>query len=129
VHSDAVDTHYREGVELIRAGAFFEAHEELEIAWRAAARDERDFFPGLVHVAVAWYQAERSRPIACTRQLDKAARRLAPYAPSHRGLDVDALLTSVRDARARAASGDFGFPPPALPPRVRRRDRWSGADG
>src|SRR5438477_13082527 len=39
------------GLELMRRGEFFEAHEELELAWRAAPVEERDFFQGLVHVA------------------------------------------------------------------------------
>ena len=86
------------GVELIRRGEYFAAHEELELAWRAAPRDERDFFQGLVHVAVAWYQAGRGRQIGTERQLAKAIRRLTPYAPSHRGLDLAALLAQLESA-------------------------------
>jgi predicted metal-dependent hydrolase len=44
---------FKRGIAAINAGRFFEAHEELEEAWRAAAAEERDFFQGLVHVAVA----------------------------------------------------------------------------
>jgi len=51
-----------------------------------------------VHVAVAWYQAGRGRRIGTERQLAKAIRRLTPYAPRHRGLDLDALLTQLEDA-------------------------------
>ena len=87
------------GIELLRAGEYFAAHEALEDAWRAAAADERDFLQGLVHVAVAWYQAGRGRRIGCERQLEKAARRLAPYVPEHRGVDVAALLAQVEAAR------------------------------
>ena len=87
------------GIELLRAGEYFAAHEALEDAWRAAAVEERDFCQGLVHVAVAWYQAGRGRRIGCERQLEKAARRLAPYAPEHRGVDVAALLAQVEAAR------------------------------
>ncbi len=71
----------------------------LEDVWRAAEPAERDFYQGLVHVAVAWYQAGRGNPVGCERQLEKAARRLGPYAPDHRGLDVTALLGSVESAR------------------------------
>jgi uncharacterized protein len=88
------------GLELLRAGAWFEAHEELELAWRAAPAEERDFCQGLVHVAVAWYQAGRGRQVGCERQLEKAARRLGPYAPEHRGVDVASVLAQVEDARA-----------------------------
>ena len=85
-------------MELIRGGEYFAAHEELEVAWRAAPQDERDCFQGLVHVAVAWYQAGRGRRIGTERQLAKAIRRLAPYAPAHRGLDLDALLSQLEGA-------------------------------
>jgi predicted metal-dependent hydrolase len=95
------DPRLARGLELIRRGEFFAAHEVLEDAWRAAEESERDFFQGLVHVAVAWYQAGRENRVGCERQLEKAARRLGPYAPAHCGLDVAALLTSVEAARGR----------------------------
>ena len=90
---------FAKGLVLLRAGEYFAAHESLEDAWRSAAPEERDFFQGLVHVAVAWYQAGRGRRIGCERQLEKAARRLAPYAPAHRGVDVEGLLRQLEAAR------------------------------
>jgi uncharacterized protein len=96
--TEKFESEYLAGIELIRRGEYFAAHEELELAWRAAPQDERDFFQGLVHVAVAWYQAGRGRKIGTERQLAKAIRRLTPYAPAHRGLDLDALLVQLRSA-------------------------------
>jgi predicted metal-dependent hydrolase len=90
-----VHDEYKHGLELARRGAWFEAHEAFELAWRAAPADERDFFQGLVHVVVSAYQAGRGKPVAAERQRVKALRRLAPYAPAHRGLDVAALLTAL----------------------------------
>ena len=84
----------------------------LEDVWRAADEPERDFYQGLVHVAVAWYQAGRGNEVGCERQLEKAARRLGPYAPTHRGLDVTALLVCIEDARGRFPD----LPPPVLGP-------------
>jgi uncharacterized protein len=74
--------------------------------WRAADPEERDFFQGLVHVAVAWYQAGRENRVGCERQLEKAARRLRPYAPAHRGLDVAALVEQVESE---------SYPPAGVP--------------
>jgi predicted metal-dependent hydrolase len=102
------------GLELIRARSFFEAHEELELAWRAAPDQERDFYQGLVHVAVGWYQAGRANRYGCERQLEKAARRLAAYAPAHHGVDVAAVLVQVGDARATVAAGSLALEPPRL---------------
>lgn len=101
----------RAGVELIRAGEYFAAHEELEDAWRAAPPEERDFFQGLVHVAVAWYQAGRGRRIGTERQLDKAIRRLEPFAPAHRGVQLDPLLAQLRELRSQ---GSLDLPDPNL---------------
>ena len=105
---------YKAGLEHIRAGRFFEAHEELEIVWRAAPPEERDFYQGLVHVAVAWYQAGRGRPVATARQLEKAARRLGPYVPEHGGVDVAAVLAQVEGARALVADGSLELDPPIV---------------
>ena len=88
---------YNLGISHLRAGRFFEAHEELELAWRAAAPEERDFYQGLVHVAVAWYQAGRGKPVATERQLAKALRRLEAFEPEHRGVDVAALRRQLAE--------------------------------
>jgi predicted metal-dependent hydrolase len=99
---------------LIRAGEFFAAHEELEDAWRAAEPAERDFLQGLVHVAVAWYQAGRGKRIGCERQLEKAWRRLARYGPEHRGVDIAALLLQLEAAAEVVEAGSLELPPPVL---------------
>jgi predicted metal-dependent hydrolase len=105
---------FSRGLQLIREGEYFAAHEELEDAWRAADEPERDFLQGLVHVAVAWYQAGRGRRIGCERQLAKATRRLGPYAPEHRGVDLAGLLLQLDSAAATVASGSLELAPPRL---------------
>jgi predicted metal-dependent hydrolase len=97
------------GLELIRQGAYFEAHEELEDEWREAPPEERDFLQGLVHVAVAWLHAGRGNRPGCERQLAKAERRLSPYAPRHRGVDVANVLAQVAAAEALVARDDLAL--------------------
>lgn len=93
------------GLELLRGGEWFAAHEALEEEWREAPERERDFLQGLVHVAVAWHHAAQVNANGAARQLEKAARRLAPYAPAHRGVDVARVLGQVEAASARVATG------------------------
>jgi predicted metal-dependent hydrolase len=102
------------GLELIRAGKYFEAHEELEDEWHGAPESERDFLQGLVHVAVAWHHAGLANRPGCERQLDKAAMRLKQYRPHHRGVDVSTLLTDVRNAQWIVESGSLSLPKPRL---------------
>jgi predicted metal-dependent hydrolase len=102
------------GLGLIRRGEYFAAHEVLEDVWRASDPHERDFYQGLVHVAVAWYQAGRGNRVGCERQLEKAARRLGPFAPEHRGVDVAATLARVEEAERVVAGGSLDLPPPRV---------------
>jgi uncharacterized protein len=109
--TEKFESAFESGVELIRAGEYFAAHEELEAAWRAAPAEERDFFQGLVHVAVAWYQAGRGRKIGTERQLAKAVRRLEPFAPAHRGIDLAPLLEQLKQLQEQ---GSLELPPPLV---------------
>ena len=92
---NTVGAEYKRGLALARRGEWFEAHEAFELAWRAAAHDEREFFQGLVHAVVFAYQTRRGRPVGAERQRAKAIRRLTPYAPAHRGLDLERLLAAL----------------------------------
>jgi len=64
-----------------------------------------------VHVAVAWYQAGRGRRIGTERQLEKAIRRLRPFAPSHRGVELAPLIHQLEQLRA---GGSLDLPAPDL---------------
>ena len=94
-----------EGIGLMRDGRWFDAHEALEDEWRDAPEPERDFLQGLVHVTVAWHHASRGNAPGASRQLEKAARRLGPYTPAHRGVDVSSVLGQVEAASARVSEG------------------------
>jgi predicted metal-dependent hydrolase len=92
-------------LELVREGCGFEAHELLEDLWRAAQPAERDLYQGLVHVAVATYQESRGNEVGRTRQLEKAVRRLTPYAPSYEGIPIASLLDWCRAGLAADRCG------------------------
>jgi len=92
---NTVCAEYKRGLGLARRGAWFDAHEAFELAWRAAPPEERDFYQGLVHAVVFAYQTGRGRTIGATRQRAKAIRRLSAFTPAHRGLDVERLLGAL----------------------------------
>ena len=89
------------GLDLARAGEYFAAHEALEDAWRAAEPAEKDFFQGLVHVVVAWYQAGRGNEVGCRASWRRPRGGSGLSRPSHRGVDVAALLRQVEAAQAK----------------------------
>ena len=67
-----------------------------------------------MHVAVAWYQAERGNHVGCERQLGKATRRLGPYAPRYRDVDVASVLEQLRAAQVVVAVGSLELGPPRV---------------
>ncbi len=71
------DPRVLEGIALIRAREWFEAHEALELAWRDAAPPYKHWLQGLLHGAVALEHLRRGNPRGAWGQWDKARKRLA----------------------------------------------------
>lgn len=67
-----------------------------------------------MHFTVAWYQAGRGNRVGCERQLEKAARRLGPYTPEHRGVDIASILAQVDEAAHIVANGSLELPQPRV---------------
>jgi hypothetical protein len=53
--------------------------------------------------------------VGCERQLEKAGRRLGPYSPEHRGVDLSSLLKQVMAAQRVVEDGSLELPPLELP--------------
>jgi predicted metal-dependent hydrolase len=88
---------YREFWRLWAAGEYFDCHETLEVLWRRAEGERKLFYHGLIHCAVALYQAQRGNAIGALRQCVRAEVKLARYAPEYSGLDISALLQFVEN--------------------------------
>lgn len=104
------DELYREFVRLFDGGKYFEAHEVLEEAWRAAEGGDKLFYQGLIQVAVALHHHSRQNASGARTALAAAADKLRKFPGSHRGLDLKKLL---EDAQARI---DKNAPAPLLRP-------------
>lgn len=96
----------RHGVRLFDEARYFEAHDAWEDVWRPMRSDERDFFRGLINLAVAMKKGAEGNPAGSARLVARSSGLLAAYEPSHRGLDVRRLRA---DMAARAE--DEGRPP------------------
>lgn len=111
----------RHGGRLFNAGKFYEAHEAWEDVWRPMKGAERDFFRGLIQLAVAMKKAREGNPAGVLRLIDRASDLLAPFEPAHRGIDVASLRRTMAALRAEAAAWDAGeatglrTEPPRLP--------------
>jgi predicted metal-dependent hydrolase len=105
---------YLRGIELYRAGEFFECHEVLEELWTPARGPHRLYLQALIHFAVAFYHQQRSNPLGAQRQLRKALRKLESYLPWYEGLDTATLHSEGQACLRRILAGEKPDPPRML---------------
>ncbi len=108
----------REGTRLFNAGAFFEAHEVLEKAWRQMARGSRRrrLFQALIHLAAAAIHHRDQRPRPARLQYGRAIDKLDDLPSPYHGMAVK-RLREVALREWRNLEGGEPTPPPVA--------RWS----
>lgn len=111
---DTVEQALAVGVWLWNQERFFEAHEALEDVWHAAPGPDRDFWQGVIQVAVGCVHHQRGNAAGVAAILDKARRRLARYPDVHHGVDVEQLITFadgvISVMRQSGATVEIGYP-------------------
>jgi uncharacterized protein len=94
------------GIEHFNAGRFFEAHETWEFGWHPASEPERDFWQGLIQIAVGYTHFGRGNAHGAETLLARGAARLALYDDGHMGLPVRQIAEAAeKDAEAVRREG------------------------
>jgi uncharacterized protein len=81
----------RKGVELFNSGHYFDAHEELEEAWREETGSIRELYQGILQVAVAYYHIRNQNWIGAHKVLLRSRRWLARFPNVCQGVQVEQL--------------------------------------
>lgn len=102
------------GVALWNDERYFEAHECLEHVWHASPEVDRDFWQGVIQVAVAGVHLQRGNHAGAVALFTRAAERLAGYPDVHRGVDAEQLRVACEGAVAALEDAgtviEVGFP-------------------
>ncbi len=88
-----------QGVELHRAGKYFEAHEALEKAWLEAPEVEGTLYRALLQVSVAYLHASRGNHRGASKMMLRVRQWLDPLPDACRGMDVARLRAQVEAFR------------------------------
>lgn len=83
------------GIELFNQGKFFDAHEVLEDVWRTAPAAQKQFFQGLVQVAVAFHHYSAGNRVGMKSVLERAMRNLSAGKESFSGIRLQPLLETL----------------------------------
>jgi len=109
---------FREGVAQFNAGSFFECHDTLEDLWSGVRGPSRDFFQGLIQVAVAFHHLAGGNPAGAESLLGRALKRLEGYPERYFGFDLAAHRRELGGWLERIQAGTAATPPDD-PPRWR----------
>lgn len=110
---------FEKGVAEFNAGFFFESHDTLEELWAGVRGPSRDFFQGLIQVAVGFYHLGNDNRVGAERLFGRALGRLEPYPDLYGGFDVEGLRGVVewwRRALRTGAEEDLRRRLPTLSP-------------
>ncbi|MCL4270946.1 MAG: DUF309 domain-containing protein [Anaerolineales bacterium] len=77
-----------EGLRLFNAGEFFEAHEELETAWREETDEIRDLYRGILQVAVTYLHITRGNYDGAVKVYGRSLKWTRDWGDVCRGINV-----------------------------------------
>jgi hypothetical protein len=90
---------YEKGVGEFNARLFFECHDTLEELWAGVRGPSRDFFQGLIQVAVGFHHLGNRNRVGARRLLGRAMKRLEGYPDRYAGLELGELRAAVAEWR------------------------------
>jgi predicted metal-dependent hydrolase len=106
---------FRRGVAEFNDGLFFECHDTLEELWTGLRGPSRDFFQGLIQVAVAFHHLSNLNAGGASSMMERALGRFRAYPGRYFGFDLDAQRAELRAWRERLASAGWEQAPADRP--------------
>jgi predicted metal-dependent hydrolase len=91
------DASLKVGVDQFNQGEYYACHDTLEAIWMEATVSEKPFFQGILQLAVALYHLGNHNWRGAAILLGEGIRRLEPFEPNYRQVDVTALLDCADD--------------------------------
>ena len=88
------------GMELFNQGRYFEAHEALELAWRAETGPVRDLYRGILQVGVVYLHITQYNYPGAIKVYQRCRKWLLPWPESCRGVDVGRLRQNLETVMA-----------------------------
>ena len=89
---------------LFNQGRYFEAHEELELAWKQEPDDVRRLYQGILEAGVTYLHIRRGNYRGALKVYERSMRWLRPWPNTCRGIEVGRLRLDLDAAVAQVRS-------------------------
>ena len=93
------------GLQCLNQGAFYEAHEYFEDAWRQTSDGSREFFRALLHVSGGFFRLEQGRAAAAHKFFNRALHWLQNFPIGYLGFDVLTIKRFVENLLMKINDG------------------------
>jgi uncharacterized protein len=80
-------------IEYFNKEKYMSAQTTLDEIWLDEKGSDKDFYGGLIQVAVAMYHLTNENPKGAKKVYEKARSMLSPYGSNHHGVNLGKLLT------------------------------------
>ena len=90
----------RRGILLINKGEYFEAHEELEAAWKEETGRIRELYQGILQAAVTYLHITRGNYPGAVKVYKRSMKWLKDWPETCRGVEVGRLRRDMEAALA-----------------------------
>jgi hypothetical protein len=97
---------YLIGVQLFNRGDWFESHEAWEDVWNETAGREKDFYQGLIQLAVGLCHYFNGNVRGAQKLYDRSLSYLEPFRPRWQGLDLERLFEASAECFAPVIGAD-----------------------
>ncbi len=98
----------RDGLKLFNERKYFEAHEALELAWKAEGGKVRELYQGILEAGVTYLHIARGNYPGAVKVYGRSMRWLRQFPETCRGVNVEQLrndLTAAIDEVQRLGAG------------------------
>jgi len=82
-----------QGIEQFNREEFYDCHDTLEAIWMDAIATEKNFYQGILQIAVACYHLGNYNWRGAVTLLGEGVRRLSYFQPSHSDIDISSLVS------------------------------------
>jgi predicted metal-dependent hydrolase len=82
-----------QGIEQFNQEEFYDCHDTLEAIWMDAIATEKNFYQGILQIAVACYHLGNYNWRGAVTLLGEGVRRLSSFQPSYADIDVSGLVS------------------------------------
>lgn len=84
-----VTDEFRRGVEQFNQQQFYDCHDTLEAIWIDAVPSEKNFYQGILQIAVALHHLSNLNWRGAVILMGEGINRLQAYQPAYEGIDVE----------------------------------------